>query len=137
MSLTANAQDGLKGAWFATSQFGYSQTKTGDSKATNLTVLPIVGTFVTPSVAVGAGIGMVNIKNEDALGTNANTSLIVVQPLVRKYYNVAGNLYFFGQLAAPIISGEEKESELKLCIYSILIFFSLDNGPRYHASLFR
>ena len=32
---------------------------------------------------------------------------------------------------------KEKESELKLSIYSILIFFSLDNGPRYHASLFR
>lgn len=119
MSLTANAQDGLKGAWFATSQFGYTQTKTGDLKATNLTVLPIVGTFVTPSVAIGAGVGMVNIKNEDAAGTNANSSLIVFQPLARKYYNVAGNLYFFGQLAAPIITGKEKESDTKVTQFGL------------------
>lgn len=65
-------------------------------------VLPIVGTFVTPSVAVGAGIGMINIKSENSGGTAANTNLIVAEPLVRKYWNVAGNLYFFGQLAAQL-----------------------------------
>ena len=75
LSFNANAQEqkGLKGAWFATSQFGYQQTKTADAKQTNSSVVPIVGTFVTPSVAVGAGLGYMNIKNEDAGGTNANT----------------------------------------------------------------
>ncbi len=115
--LTAKAQDssqGLKGAWFATSQFGYQQTKTGDAKNTTLSVLPIVGTFVTPSVAVGAGVGFINIKADSDAGTAAKTNLFVAQPLVRKYWNVAGSLYFFGQLAVPIITGKEKESELKV-----------------------
>jgi len=122
MSFTAQAQEksqGLKGAWFATSQFGYTQTKNGDSKATNLTILPIVGTFVTPSVAVGVGIGTINVKNEDATGTNANTNLFVAQPLIRKYWNVAGSFYFFGQVAAPIITGKEKESNLKISQYGL------------------
>ncbi|PTT08189.1 hypothetical protein DBR27_07430 [Flavobacterium sp. HMWF030] len=117
IGLTAKAQDsnqGLKGAWFATSQFGYQQTKTGDVKNTSLSVLPIVGTFVTPSVAVGAGIGYINIKADSKAGTAANTDLIVIQPLARKYWNVAGSLYFFGQLALPVITGKEKESELKV-----------------------
>mgnify|MGYP003575418569 FL=1 len=117
ISLTAKAQDssqGLKGAWFATSQFGYQQTKTADSKNTTLSVLPIVGTFVTPSVAVGAGVGYINIKADSDAGTAAKTDLFVAQPLVRKYWNVAGSLYFFGQLAVPIITGKEKESELKV-----------------------
>ena len=117
IGLTAKAQDsnqGLKGAWFATSQFGYQQTKTGDVKNTSLSVLPIVGTFVTPSVAVGAGIGYINIKADSKTGTAANTDLIVIQPLARKYWNVAGSLYFFGQLALPVITGKEKESELKV-----------------------
>lgn len=117
MGLTAKAQDstqGLKGAWFATSQFGYQQTKTADDKNTTLSVLPIVGTFITPSVAVGAGVGFINIKADSDAGTAAKTNLFVAQPLVRKYWNVAGSLYFFGQLAVPIITGKEKESELKV-----------------------
>ncbi|GAA3768865.1 hypothetical protein [Flavobacterium ginsengiterrae] len=117
MGLTAKAQDsaqGLKGAWFATSQFGYQQTKTADEKNTSLSVLPIVGTFVTPSVAVGAGFGYINIKAESDAGTAAKTDLIVIQPLIRKYWNVAGSLYFFGQAAIPVITGKEKESDLKV-----------------------
>ncbi|TDX10751.1 outer membrane beta-barrel protein [Flavobacterium sp. S87F.05.LMB.W.Kidney.N] len=117
ISLTAKAQDssqGIKGTWFATSQFGYQQTKSADAKNTTLSVLPIVGTFVTPSVAVGAGVGYINIKADSDAGTAAKTDLFVAQPLVRKYWNVAGSLYFFGQVAVPIITGKEKESELKV-----------------------
>lgn len=123
IGLTAKAQDssqGLKGAWFATSQFGYQQTKTGDVKGTNLSVIPIVGTFITPSVAVGAGIGYINMKSDGyTLGstdikTLAKTDLIVIQPLARKYWNVAGSLYFFGQAALPVITGKEKESNTKI-----------------------
>ncbi|MDP5200553.1 hypothetical protein [Flavobacterium sp. DG2-3] len=117
IGFAAKAQDssqGLKGAWFATSQFGYQQTKTGDVKATNISVLPIVGTFVTPSVAVGAAVGYINIKADSDAGTAAKTDLIVIQPLVRKYWNVAGSLYFFGQAAIPVITGKEKESDLKV-----------------------
>jgi opacity protein-like surface antigen len=76
--------------------------------------LPVVGTFVTPSVAVGAGVGFINMKSESNTGTTAKTDLIVIEPLARKYWNVAGSLYFFGQLAAPIIIGKEKESDLKV-----------------------
>lgn len=117
IGLTAKAQEvnqGLKGAWFATSQFGYQQTKTADAKNTSISVLPIVGIFITPSVAVGAGLGYINIKADSKAGTAAKTDLIVIEPLARKYWNVAGTLYFFGQLAAPIITGKEKESDLKV-----------------------
>jgi opacity protein-like surface antigen len=115
LGITAKAQEkGLQGAWFVTSQIGYQQTKSGSNTGTNLTVLPIVGTFVTPSVAVGAAVGYINIKSENSAGTAASTGLLVVEPLARKYWNVSGSLYFFGQLALPIISGKEKESELKV-----------------------
>lgn len=117
IGLSVKAQDsaqGLKGAWFATSQFGYQQTKGPELKSTNLSVLPVVGTFVTPSVAVGAGIGFINIKADSNAGTAAKTDLFVIQPLARKYWNVAGSLYFFGQAALPVITGKEKESGLKV-----------------------
>lgn len=129
LSLTTQAQEksqGLKGAWFVTSQVGYQQTKTGDNKGTNLSIIPIVGTFVTPSVAVGAGVGMIDIKAENAAGTTANTNLLVIQPLVRKYWNVAGNFYFFGQLATPIISGKEKEGDTKISQYGLAMSGGVD-----------
>ncbi|MDD5151554.1 MAG: hypothetical protein PHC28_13940 [Flavobacterium sp.] len=122
LSLTVNAQEkskGLQGAWFATSQIGYQQTKSGNHKSTNLSVLPIVGTFISPSVAVGAGIGYINIKSENGTTTAANTGLVVVEPLVRKYWNVSGSLYFFGQLAAPIINGKVKDTDIKVSQYGL------------------
>lgn len=129
ISLTAKAQEesqGLKGTWFATSQFGYQQTKTADEKNTSLSVLPIVGTFVTPSVAVGVGVGYINIKAESDAGTAAKTDLIVVQPIVRKYWNIAGSLYFFGQAALPVITGKEKESELKVNQFGLSVSGGFD-----------
>jgi len=129
IGLTAKAQEstqGLKGAWFATSQFGYQQTKTADAKNTTLSVLPVVGTFVTPSVAVGAGIGYINIKADSDAGTSSKTDLIVIQPLARKYWNVAGSLYFFGQLALPVITGKEKESELKVSQFGLALSGGFD-----------
>ena len=123
LSLNVNAQEkeskGLEGTWWATSQFGYTQTKTGPVKGTNLMVLPLVGYFVSPSVTVGAGAGMINIKSENAAGTVAKTDLIVIEPLVRKYWNVAGNFYFFGQLATPIISGKEKQADTKISQFGL------------------
>lgn len=113
------AQEGLQGTWFVTSQLGYQQTKTGDLKSTNLTLLPIVGNFIKPTVAIGAAFGFANVKSEDGSTTAANTNLIVIEPLVRKYWNVAGDLYFFGQLGAPILTGKEDESELKVSQFGL------------------
>ena len=129
VGLTAKAQDsaqGLKGAWFATSQFGYQQTKTADVKNTNLSVIPIVGTFITPSVAVGAGLGYINMKSESKVGTAAKTDLIVIEPLARKYWNVAGSLYFFGQAALPVITGKEKESDTKINQFGLSVSGGFD-----------
>lgn len=110
---------GLQGTWFATAQLGYQQQKTGDLKSSNVTVLPVVGTFVTPSVAVGAGVGYIGIKAEASSKATAQSDLVVVQPLVRKYWNVSGGLFFIGQLAAPIITGKEKESGLQVSQYGL------------------
>lgn len=114
------AQDeGLKGTWFVTSQIGYTQTKSGDAKHTNLTVLPIIGNFIKPTTAIGIAAGMTSVKSEHGSTTEASTSLLVIQPLIRKYYGVGGGMYFFGQLAAPIITGKEKESDLKISQFGL------------------
>lgn len=120
IACSANAQKkGLQGTWFATSQFGYQQTKTGSNKSTNVSVLPIVGNFVSPSVALGLAVGYAGIKSETGAGVTANNNLLVVEPLVRKYWNVTGGLYFMGQLAAPVITGKEKQSDLKVSQFGL------------------
>ncbi|GAB2811250.1 outer membrane beta-barrel protein [Ferruginibacter profundus] len=120
VTLSANAQKkGLQGTWFVTSQVGYQQTKSGNDKSTNFMVLPIAGNFISPSVAVGAAVGYTSIKSETGSVTHANTGLLVVQPLVRKYWNVTGGLYFMGQLAVPVITGKEKQSDLKVSQFGV------------------
>lgn len=126
VSLFVTAQEtkkdkGLQGAWFATSQFGYQSTEDGSIKSSNLMILPVAGTFITPSIAVGAGLGYINVKNENgfASGTTLNSSLYVIQPLARKYWNITGGLYFFGQLAAPIITGKESTANIDVTQYGL------------------
>ena len=103
----ATAQDGLKGTWWASCQVGMQKSENGKAESTNTTILPLAGYFVSPSVTVGAAVGMINVdtKNVVATGVDLESKLIVIQPLVRKYWNVNGGLFFFGQLATPIITG--------------------------------
>lgn len=108
MSLTANAQDkGLQGTWWASCQVGYQKTETAATESSSTMIMPLAGYFVSPTVTVGAAVGMINVnsKNEFTDGAELDSNLIVVEPLVRKYWNVSGGLFFFGQLATPIITG--------------------------------
>lgn len=137
VSIFANAQDkGLKGAWFATSQFGYQSTDNGGgNKNTNLLVLPVAGTFVTPSVALGAGLGYLNITKDVANVNVAKSDLYVIQPLARKYWNVAGGFYFFGQLAAPIIVGSETISKTDVSQFGLAASGGFDYFISKHFSV--
>ncbi|TEB40415.1 hypothetical protein D0809_30720, partial [Flavobacterium circumlabens] len=67
-----------------------------------------------------------NIKADSDKGTAAKTDLIVIEPLARKYWNVAGSLYFFGQLAAPVITGKEKQSDLKVTQFGLALSGGFD-----------
>jgi len=97
-SLCAHAQ-GLKGTWFLGGQVSHSDVK--DLKSTM--ILPIVGTFISPDVAIGAGLGYWRTKDGDADAIDR----IVVKPLVRKYWNISGPVFLFGQAAAPMIFADD------------------------------
>ncbi len=113
VTLTANAQDkkeskGLQGVWWATGQLSTSSSKDGvGNKTTNTTFLPIVGTFITPDVSIGIGIGNIASKYTPITGNSTSGNTFVIEPLVRKYWNVNGGLFFFGQVALPITMGKD------------------------------
>jgi len=124
LSLTANAQEkskGLQGVWWATGQVSFGSSKTSDAKVTSNTILPIVGTFISPDVSIGLGIGNINSTSKAGSVTTAESNTFIIEPLVRKYWNVKGGLFFFGQVALPITSGKDKISDDKISSVALAV----------------
>jgi len=122
LSLNANAQEenkGLEGTWWAAGQVSFSSQKTGDAKTTSNMILPIVGYFITPSVTVGAGLGVMNGKTDNGVAVTSETSTIVIKPLARKYWNISGGLFFYGQAALPVTFGDDKINDSKTSSFSL------------------
>jgi len=125
LGLTVNAQDkkeskGLEGVWWAAGQVSFDSSKTGSAKSDSNMILPIVGTFVSPDVTIGLGIGNIASKTVNGAGvTTAEVSTFVVKPLVRKYWNVSGGLFFYGQAALPIMMGKDKITEGKTSSFGL------------------
>jgi len=116
-TLGLNAQ-GLKGTWFAGGQLSFGSSKVqgfelaegtaGEQKITSTTVLPILGTFISPSVAIGAGIGYMGTTKKFEGEQYSKSNTFVIKPLARKYWNISGGLFFFGQAALPIMFGSSE-----------------------------
>lgn len=105
---------GLQGTWWVAGQVSFDSEKTGDAKTTSNMILPIVGYFVAPTVTLGVGVGNISSKTDNASGvTTADSNTIVVKPLIRKYWNLSGNLYLYGQAALPVMLGKDKISDSK------------------------
>ncbi len=122
-TLFVNAQ-GLKGTWFAGGTFNLGSTKTydvdGDEiKTDTYGIMPLLGNFVSPTVAVGGALGYDHSKTGD-LKTNKFT----IMPLVRKYWNITGPLYFYGQAALPVAFGNTKLGEAKVNDFGIHVQLS-------------
>jgi len=114
--LFVNAQDGLQGTWFAGGNVNFGSTKihttTGEEKTDRYGVMPLVGTFISPNVAVGAALGFDHLKEGEA-----KQNLFTIMPLARKYWNITGNFYFFGQASLPVAFGNEKEGDYKANVF--------------------
>lgn len=125
LGLTVNAQDkkeskGLEGIWWAAGQVSFDSSKTGSAKSDSNMILPIVGTFISPDVTIGLGIGNIASKTVNGAGvTTAEGSTFVVKPLVRKYWNVSGGLFFYGQAALPIMMGKDKITDGKTSSFGL------------------
>lgn len=118
LGLNANAQEenkGLQGTWWAAGQLAFSTTDNGASETKSNTIVPIVGYFVAPTTTVGLGIGMINSQTTTNVGgaTTADSSTLIVQPLVRKYWGIGGKFFLFGQASLPLTFGEDKISSDK------------------------
>ncbi|WP_419870697.1 outer membrane beta-barrel protein [Chryseobacterium sp. CT-SW4] len=136
----ANAQttekSGFEGRVFLMGQVGYESTDNNNNNVTtnNFSIVPTVGYFVSPTVAVGLGIGYVNAttKNE-TIDTKYINDAFKVMPLARKYWGLGDKLYIFGQLAVPMEWGTDKTkvagsetSKAKYSSYGVQIAPGLD-----------
>ena len=123
VSISTQAQEkskGLQGTWWVAGQLSTSSEKTGDAKSTSTMVLPIVGYFIAPSVTLGLGVGNISSQTDDASGvTTADSNTFVVKPLVRKYWNISGNMYLYGQAALPVMMGNDKITDQKTSSFGL------------------
>ncbi len=98
LSVNSYAQDenekseGFKGVWWGLASGSYTKEKDVDAV---YTILPAVGTFISPTVTVGGALGYTNAINGE--GT------FVVKPLVRKYYGVTSKFFLFAEANAPLL----------------------------------
>lgn len=100
-----NAQEeenqGLKGAWWALGQLEFTDSEANDTST--FTILPVVGTFISPTVTVGLGAGYTSTKVGDADAMDA----LILMPLVRNYWGISDNFYIFGQADIPLVFFDE------------------------------
>ncbi|MDO5608946.1 MAG: hypothetical protein Q4G08_10885 [Capnocytophaga sp.] len=91
---------GFEGDWVVAGQFRYQSVTpdVGDSTA-EYTILPIIAYGLQSDVLVGAGLGYTR--------SDEYNNAFILQPLVRKYWNVANRFYVFGQGSVPINIGKE------------------------------
>jgi hypothetical protein len=131
LGLNANAQEeenkGLQGTWWVAGQLAFSSTDNGVSETKSNTIVPVVGYFIAPTTTVGLGIGVINSETTANVGgaTTAESSAVIIQPLVRKYWPIGGKFFFFGQASLPLTFGEDKISSDKVTS------FGLDVAPGF------
>ncbi|KQT17353.1 opacity protein [Chryseobacterium sp. Leaf404] len=105
-----------KGTTYVSGTVRYSsiEDNNSDTKVDDFEIVPTVGYFVAPNLAIGAGLGYASrsVKETDTNSYDKYTrSAFVVEPFVRKYWTLGDKLYFFGQLSVPMEFGTEKAEE--------------------------
>lgn len=89
-ALAAYAQPG-KGSILIGGNAGFTSTSSGGFNATQITLSPLLGFFVTDRVSVGGQVTL------NFFGGDAEGSIIGLGPAVRYYFNGSGSTRFFGQ----------------------------------------
>lgn len=121
LSLGVKAQEkqGLEGTWWVAGQVAFGSDESGDVKTTSNTILPIVGYFVAPTTTIGVGVGYLGAKTENGSTTTSETSAIVFKPLARKYWNVSGKFFFYGQAALPMVFGKDDIADVSTSSFGL------------------
>ncbi|WP_312343079.1 outer membrane beta-barrel protein [Chryseobacterium binzhouense] len=111
----SNAQI-AKGTTYVSGVVSYSSTEDNneDRKIDNFSVVPTVGYFVAPNLAIGAGLGYMSASDKTTYNNGyekESISAFVAEPFVRKYWTLSEKLYIFGQLSVPMEFGNGKYEE--------------------------
>lgn len=104
IGITSAQAQGFKGKWFILGEAGYSTGS--DGKVKNYSILPVVGTFVAPTTAIGLGVGYLGSKDETSAISTLENQTFIVQPLARKYWGLSDNFLIFAQAAVPLTFGK-------------------------------
>ena len=128
LNITAQEEGGLKGTWWAAGTVGFYNNKSSDgmneNKSTN--IMPVIGNFVTDNTTIGLGVGYNHYEYSYNNNKYSDEDYITVMPLARKYWNLKGNLYFFGQAGLPVQFGKDKIDDTKYTSVGVSVAPGLD-----------
>lgn len=108
------------GTLYLSGRADFSQEKNNNTEIKNqdFSITPTVGVFVAPNLAIGTGIGYAENRREyidifswvsyeyTKYKSVIKMNAFIAAPFIRKYWTLSDNLYFFGQLEAPIQIGK-------------------------------
>lgn len=113
------------GTLYVSGEINYNkyENKSSNSSEQTFKVIPSVGVFVAPNLAVGTGLGYTHGKLDYTqnftsgpfttfIDYTGKTNAVTVAPFVRKYWTLSENLYFFGQLQIPMEFGTINQDAL-------------------------
>ncbi len=92
---------GFKGVWWGLAAASYTNSESADTES--FTILPAIGTFVSPTVTIGGALGFTSTKVGDADAT----TIYIVKPLVRKYYGMSDKFFIFLEANVPLLLNED------------------------------
>jgi len=91
---------GFKGVWWGLATASYTNSEADDK--TSFTILPAIGTFISPTVTIGAAVGLTSTK----IGNADATNITIIKPLLRKYYGMSDKFFLFAEVNSPILLNE-------------------------------
>lgn len=128
------------GTLYLSGQAGFSHEKNNntDDKIQNFSIIPMVGVFIAPNLAIGTGAGYIGSRAEntdvnylgfgvETLQSDVKADAFTARPFIRKYWTLSDKLYIFGQLEIPIEIGK-RTADLQLNYFDM-------NGYTYSQSM--
>ncbi|MDQ1161960.1 outer membrane immunogenic protein [Chryseobacterium sp. SORGH_AS 447] len=118
------------GTLYVSGEINYNryENKSENTTQKNFRIIPTVGIFVAPNLAIGTGLGYTNSKLDytqalysgsyiTLIDYTGKTNAVTVAPFIRKYWTLSSNLYIFGQLQVPMEFGKLQQDGFVTNVY--------------------
>lgn len=111
-----------QGDMFISGSFGFGANSTGDAKDSSFEIAPRFAYFVSDNIAVGAKVGFMTEKGEDAAGNDTvDAQTFKVGAFGRYYFTPASKFSLFGELGVDYSNRDNKLADWKTSMVDVAV----------------